>query len=322
MKTALICGISGQDGAYLADLLLGKGYRVVGTSRDAETSTFANLLRLGIRDRVETVSMALTDFRSVLQTLSRTGADEIYNLAGQTSVLLSFQQPVETFESIAVGTTNLLESIRFIGGPVRLYNAGSSESFGNTNGAAASEATPFRPRSPYATAKAAAYWAVANYREAYGVLACTGLLFNHESPLRSPRFVTRKVVLAAREIAKRGAGGLRLGNLSIHRDWGWAPEYVEAMWRMLQRDEPEDFVIATGESHSLAEFCRAVFAEFGLAFDDHVEFDETLLRPSDIAFGLGDATLARERLGWVARHKMRDVVREMVAAERAADAAR
>ncbi len=184
MKTALICGISGQDGAYLARLLLDQGYRVVGTSRDAQTANFRNLDRLGIRARVAVASMVLTDFRSTLQTLARIAPDEIYNLAGQTSVGLSFEQPVETLESIATGTLNLLEAIRFLDRPIRLYNAGSSECFGDTGGVAATEDTPFRPRSPYAVAKATAHWEVANYREAYGLFACSGILFNHESPLR------------------------------------------------------------------------------------------------------------------------------------------
>jgi GDP-D-mannose dehydratase len=191
-KTALICGISGQDGSYLAQLLLQKGYRVHGTARDAQATSFPNLLTLGIREQVSCHSMALNDFRSVLQVLAKVQADEIYNLAGQSSVGLSFDQPVETLESISVGTLNLLEVIRFLGRPVRLYSAGSSECFGNTDGQPADESTPFRPRSPYAVAKATAFWEVANYREAYNLFACTGILFNHESPLRPERFVTQK----------------------------------------------------------------------------------------------------------------------------------
>ena len=193
MKTALICGISGQDGAYLAQLLLCKGYTVCGTSRDAQMSSFRNLERLEIREQVKLMSMSLTDFRSVLQVLTKVQPDEVYNLAGQSSVGLSFDQPVETLESIATGTLNLLEAIRFIGAPVRFYNAGSGECFGETGEEGADENSPFRPRSPYAVAKAAAYWEVANYREAYGLFACSGILFNHESPLRPPRFVAQKL---------------------------------------------------------------------------------------------------------------------------------
>lgn len=315
--TALICGVSGQDGAYLAQLLLEKGYLVVGTSRDATTNSFANLRKLGIADRVETESMVLTDFRSVLQTLDRVAPDEIYNLAGQSSVGLSFQQPVETLDSIAGGTINLLEAVRFTGRPMKLYNAGSSECFGDTGGRAANEDMAFRPRSPYATAKATAHWAVANYREAYGLHACTGILFNHESPLRPARFVTRKIVSGACRIAREGGGVLRLGNLSVSRDWGWAPEYVDAMWRMLQTDAPADYVIATGQSNTLQAFCDAVFAELDLDPAAHVEMDENLKRPSDIDFGQGDAGRAARDLGWQASFKMADVVKAMVAAERA-----
>jgi GDPmannose 4,6-dehydratase len=315
MKTALICGVSGQDGAYLARLLLDKGYRVVGTSRDAQASSFANLRRLGIRERVAVESMVLTDFRSTLQTLAKVQPDELYNLAGQSSVGLSFQQPVETLESIATGTLNLLEAVRFLGRPIRLYNAGSSECFGDT-GAAANEDTAFHPRSPYAVAKATAHWEVANYREAYGLFACTGILFNHESPLRPERFVTRKIVSAACRIARGSPERLRLGNLSVFRDWGWASEYVDAMWRMLQLATPDDFVIATGESHSLGEFVSAAFAENGLDWREHVEPDPALLRPSDIGYNGGDAAKARASLGWEAQLRMPDVVRRMVAAER------
>jgi GDPmannose 4,6-dehydratase len=223
VRTALICGISGQDGALLAQLLLDQGYRVFGTSRDAQITTFGNLRRLGIRERVGLLSMTLTDFRSVFQVLKKAQPDEIYNLAGQSSVGLSFEQPVETLESNALGVLNLLEAIRFMGEPVRLYNACSGECFGDTDGAA-DEITPFHPRSPYAVAKAAAFWEVANYREAYRLFACSGLLFNHESPLRPERFVTRKVVAGACRIAEGSQERVRLGNLNVHRDWGWAPE--------------------------------------------------------------------------------------------------
>lgn len=314
-KTALICGISGQDGSYLAKLLLKKDYQVFGTSRDAQSSTFANLKKLGIKDAVFLKSMALTDFRSVLQLLSEIEPDEVYNLAGQSSVGLSFEQPVETLESIATGTLNLLEVIRFLDRPIRLYNAGSSECFGNTGGIPADESTPFHPRSPYAVAKAAAYWEVANYREAYGLFACTGILFNHESPLRPERFVTRKIVSAACRIAAGNDEKLKLGNLSIVRDWGWAPEYVEAMWRILQTESPEDFIVATGVSHSLEAFCSAAFSEVGLDWHEHVTMDVDLLRPSEIMIGCGNSKKAKAMLGWQAKAKMYDVVRKMIDAE-------
>jgi GDPmannose 4,6-dehydratase len=315
MKKALICGISGQDGTYLARLLLEKGYEVWGTSRDAELSSFRNLKGLGLFERVRRVSMSLNDFRSTLQVLRQVQPDEIYNLAGQSSVGLSFEQPVETLESISVGSLNLLEAVRFLDLPVRLYNAGSGECFGNTNGKAADEETPFRPRSPYAVAKAAAFWEVANYREAYGLYACSGILFNHESPLRPERFVTSKIVAAARRIAGGSGETLKLGNMEIERDWGWAPEYVDAMWRMLQQDEPDDYVIATGVTTSLRDFVTEVFDAVGLNADEHVVSDPALLRPSDIMTVHANPDKAKEKLGWEAKMKMRDVVREMVAAE-------
>jgi GDPmannose 4,6-dehydratase len=315
MKRTLICGISGQDGAYLAKLLLDKGYEVIGTSRDAQIGSFGNLDRLGIREKIRLESMAPNDFRSVLQVVRRSAPDEIYNLAGQSSVGLSFDQPVETLESIAIGTINLLEAIRFVGTPIRFYGAGSSECFGDTVGLAANEETPFRPRSPYAVAKSAAYWQVANYREAYGLFACTGILFNHESPLRPERFVTRKIIAAACRIASGHGERLKLGTTSIRRDWGWAPEYIDAMWRMLQADRADDFVIATGKNHSLAEFAEAAFGCFGLHWLDYTDIDENLFRPTDISEGRGDASKAARLLGWKARLGMHDIVREMIAAE-------
>lgn len=311
---ALICGISGQDGAYLAQFLLNKGYQVVGASRDAQMSSFANLVRLGIRDRVSTISLAITDFRSVLQGIQQVQPDEIYNLAGQSSVGLSFDQPVETMESVSIGVLNLLEAIRFVGGSIKLYNAGSSEVFGDTNGKAATEETPFHPQSPYAVAKASAHWIVANYRDAYGLFACTGILFNHESPLRPPRFVTQKIISTACRIAAGSDEVLKLGNIAIARDWGWAPEYVDAMWRMLQLDEPEDFVVATGVSRKLKDFITLAFEAVGLDWHDHVQSDSSFLRPSDILESMANPTKAREILGWQAQYQLDDVIRIMVEA--------
>jgi GDPmannose 4,6-dehydratase len=310
-KTALICGISGQDGSYLAQLLLQKGYQVHGTARDAQATSFPNLITLGIKEQISCHSMALNDFRSVLQVLAKVQPDEIYNLAGQSSVGLSFEQPVETLESISVGTLNLLEAVRFLGRPVRLYNAGSSECFGNTDGQPADESTPFRPRSPYAVAKATAFWEVANYREAYNLYACTGILFNHESPLRPERFVTQKIIKAAQRIAAGSTEKLRLGNISIARDWGWAPEYVKAMWLMLQQEKPEDYVVATGETHTLQEFVEESFSTVGLDWEAHVVTDQSLLRPSEIMVSRANPLKATKRLGWQACSKMRDVVRMM-----------
>lgn len=316
-RTALICGISGQDGAYLAQRLLKKGYRVVGASRDAQMSSFHNLAKLGIRDQIEVASMALSDFRSVLQVLAKYQPDEVYNLAGQSSVGLSFEQPVETLESISIGTLNLLEGIRFLNRDIRLYNAGSSECFGDTGATPANEQTAFRPRSPYAVAKAAAFWQVANYREAYGLFACSGILFNHESPLRPERFVTQKIVRAVCRIAAGSKERLTLGRLDIQRDWGWAPEYIEAMSKMLQQPQPEDFVIATGETNSLRDFVETAFATVNLDWHDHVDSDPVLMRPTDLAVSRADPSHAATRLGWKAQTHMREVVRKMADSEQA-----
>lgn len=314
-RRALICGVSGQDGAYLARLLLGKGYEVWGTSRDAETSPFSSLKKLGILDQVKTISMSIVDFRSVLQALSKVNPDEVYNLAGQSSVSLSFDQPVETLESITLGTVNLLESIRFLDSNIRLYNAGSSECFGDICGVSATENTAFHPKSPYAIAKAAATWQVDLYRQAYGLFACTGIMFNHESPLRSERFVTRKIIAAACRIAQGSGEKLELGNIEVHRDWGWAPEYVDAMWRMLNHGEPQDFIIATGVTQSLRDFLMTAFDAVNLDWNDHVQANPDLLRPSDPLVIGGVATKAKETLLWEAEFKGADLVRRLVKEE-------
>ena len=311
-KKVLICGVSGQDGAFLSRFLIGKGYDVHGTARDAQMASFSNLIKLGIRDQIKFHSMALNDFRSVLQVLSHVQPDEIYNLAGQSSVGLSFDQPVETLESISVGTLNLLEAIRFMKRPIRLYNAGSSECFGNTGGQPADENTPFRPRSPYAVAKATAFWEIANYREAYNLYASTGILFNHESSLRPERFVTQKIVRSACRIANGASEKLRLGNIEIARDWGWAPEYVEAMWMILQQEKADDFVIATGETNRLEDFVAEVFRCVGLDWRDHVESDASLLRPSEIMVSRANPEKSARILGWQATYRMKDVARMMV----------
>jgi len=311
MKRALICGIGGQDGAYLARLLLGKGYAVFGTSRDAQVSAFTNLQRLGIRAQVQTLSMALNDFRSVLHGLNRVAPDEVYNLSGQSSVGLSFEQPVETMESISLGTLNLLEAIRFLGKDIRYYNAGSSECFGDTNGEPANEHTSFRPRSPYAVAKCAAHWQVANYREAYHLFGCTGILFNHESSLRPERFVTKKIIETARRISKGSTERLVLGNTKIIRDWGWASEYVDAMWRMLQMESPDDYVIATGRSVSLEYFIECAFAEFGLDWEEYIESRQDLFRPTEIMENRANPQQAESKLGWRAETSIENVVKMM-----------
>ena len=314
-RIALIFGIGGQDGSLLADFLVRRGYAVHGTSRDREASSFTNLRRLGLVDQVRLHSAVLNDFRSVVQVIGTVRPDEIYNLAGQSSVGLSFEQPVETLDSIVHGTVNILEAIRFLGIGARFYNASSSECFGNTERGPADESHPFHPRSPYGVGKAAAYWAVANYRESYDLFACSGLLFNHESPLRPARYVTQKIVRGAADIAERRTDRLRLGELSIARDWGWAPEYVDAMWRMLNHDQPEDFVIATGEVHTLEAFVQLAFGCFGLNWRDHVESDASLKRPADITLSVGDPGKARRLLGWSAETAMPGVVTKLVEAE-------
>jgi len=310
-KIALVCGITGQDGAYLAQLLLTKGYKVIGTSRDAEASSFSNLDKLGIRSQVSLTSMSLNDFRSVLQVISKFEPEEIYNLAGQTSVGLSFSQPVEAMESISAGVLNLLEVVRFVNRKIRIYNAGSGEAFGDTGGSPADEKTAFRPRSPYAVAKAAGFWQVANYREAYDLFACTGLLFNHESPLRPQRFVTQKIINGAREIASGNLKSLVLGNLDITRDWGWAPEYVEAMWMMLQSPSPDDFVIATGISYSLEQFVEKAFLSYNLDWRKYVQVDKSFFRPLDIKVSQADPAKAKKMLGWQANLTLEHIIKRM-----------
>lgn len=314
-KKALIIGISGQDGSYLAHFLLNKGYTVIGTSRDAMLSHFDNLRRLNIREKITLESVSLNDFRSVLQVLNKYKPDEVYNLAGQSSVGLSFDQPVETYESVSIAVLNLLEAIRFLDLPIRLYNASSSECFGNTNGEQATEKTPFHPRSPYAVAKAAAFWQVANYREAYHMFACSGILFNHESPLRPSRFVTSKIVRAACRIYKGSKEKLHLGNISVERDWGWAPEFVDAMWRMLQQDEPDDYVVATGQTNPLQDFIQEVFSALDLNWRNHVQHNPTLFRPTDIQVSVANTEKAEKQLDWKAQYLMKDVTKMMVEAE-------
>lgn len=315
-KTALVFGVSGQDGAYLSRLLLDRGYTVHGTSRDREMANLANLRRLGTLPRVHLHSAALNDFRSVLQVIREVQPDEIYNLAAQSSVGLSFDQPVETIDGIVNGTINILEAIRVLGLPTRFYNASSSECLGNTPDGPADENTPFRPCSPYGVGKAAAHWLVANYRDAYGLFACSGILFNHESPLRPARFVTQKIIRGAVDVAQGKAEGLALGNLGVARDWGWAPEYVDAMWRMLQIDRPEDFVIASGTLHTLEEFVATAFSLLGLDWKAHVTTQPDLLRPLDIHTSVGNPAKAARLLGWRAGTSLERMIGKLIEAER------
>ncbi len=312
-KTALICGVSGQDGSLLAKFLLEKGYQVFGTSRNVKN--ISNLKKLGIETQVSVLSLSLTDAHQVQQVMESVKPDEAYNLAGQSSVGLSFKQPVETIESHVLGTLYLLEAIRNLGGHARFFNAGSGDCFADAGKEEANEGTPFSPRSPYAVAKVAAFFETKNYREMYHIYACTGIMFNHESPLRPESFVTKKIVQAACRIAQGSKEKLNLGNLTIRRDWGWAEEYVDAMWRMLQQDIAEDFVIATGQSHSLEDFVAQAFQAVDLDWQKHVEVDESLLRKHEVLESKGDAGKAKERLDWQATYTMNDVVKSMVGAE-------
>jgi len=314
-KTALITGITGQDGAYLAKFLLSKGYSVFGTSRSTQTRASGNLEIVGIENDVALVTVNPLDFLSVTAVVDKVRPDEIYNLSAQSSVGRSFDIPLQTIESISGGTLNILEAVRQADHPIKLYSAGSSECFGNTDGVPASEATIFQPQSPYAVAKVSAFFEVKNYREAYGLFACTGITFNHESPLRPPQYVTRKIVQSAVQISRGEGHELRLGNLTIERDWGWAPEYVCAMWAMLQQQSPEDYVLATGESNKLEDFVDAAFGQLDLDWRNHVVKDSGLIRPKDFALSRADPTNAQKKLGWKATSRMRDVVSKMIEAE-------
>jgi GDPmannose 4,6-dehydratase len=310
---ALIIGVSGQDGAYLAKHLLGQGYEVIGLSRDAEASSFRNLSLLAIKDQIVLDSISSSDFRSVAQVVQRYKPDEIYNLAGQSSVGLSFNQPVETIESHLQATITILEVIKFLDKPIKFYNACSSECFGEVEvNNPANEDSPFRPRSPYALGKAAAFWAVANYREAYGLFACSGILGNHESPLRPKRFVTQKIIQTVDQISKGQADKLVLGNTEVIRDWGWAEDYVEAMALMLKQAEPNDFVIATGESCSLHTFVELVFQEYGLKSESYLETNSSLFRPTDIKASYLNPKKALELLGWKAKYQVDGVIKELI----------
>jgi GDPmannose 4,6-dehydratase len=314
-RKALIIGITGQDGAYLAQHLLARGYEVHGTSRDAELADLGKLRTLDIIRDVRLHSMILSDFRSVMQTILTVGPEEIYNLGGQSSVGLSFQQPVETLQGIVLGTINILEVLRFHGTDARFYNACSSECFGNTSEAGADENTAFHPRSPYAVAKATAYWEVINYREAYGVRASSGILFNHESPLRPARFVTRKIVQGAVQAKRDPSFRLRLGDLSVSRDWGWAPDYVQAMHAIVEHGAQEDFVIATGRSATLESFVKMTFAKLGLDHREFVVHDPELVRPTEIRFSRGNPRKAAEVLQWRAETALEDVIDRLVESE-------
>jgi GDPmannose 4,6-dehydratase len=269
------------------------------------------LKKLDIHMDVELISLAPNDFRSVLKVLATITPNEVYNLAGQTSVGLSFEQPVECMESIAGGTLNFLEVLRYLGAPTKLFSAGSSECFGDTQGKKANESSAFHPQSPYAVAKSTSFWQVANYREAYGLFCCTGILANHESPLRAQRFVTQKIIAGVQNIKRGESQELRLGNLEVWRDWGWAPEYVVAMHSMLKAPKPKDYLIASGETRSLREFVSTAFMVAGLKDTSYLASDDTFLRPSDLKYSGMDPSLIKKELGWEASTKLEDIVSRM-----------
>jgi len=319
MKKALITGITGQDGSYLAELLLSKGYEVFGIVRRSSSLNTSRIDHLyedpheeGARLRL--VYGDLTDGSSLARILREVQPDEIYNLGAQSHVRTSFDLPEYTVDVAGLGTIRLLEAIRQAGFPSRFYQASSSELFGNAP-PPQSEATPFQPRSPYAVGKLAAYWATVNYREAYGIFACNGILFNHESPRRGETFVTRKIARAAAQIYLGRQDRLYLGNLDARRDWGFAGDYVEAMWLMLQQDRPDDYVVATGQSHSVREFLDEAFGYLGMDWTQYVEVDPRYTRPTEVDHLEGDSSKAREMLGWVPKVGFKELVEIMVHAE-------
>ena len=312
-RTALITGITGQDGSYLADFLLTKGYRVVGMVRRASTENFERIEHL--RGRVEICQADLLDQLSLINLLRQVRPREVYNLAAQSFVPTSWEQPVLTGEFTALGVTRLLEAIRLVDREIRFYQASSSEMFGKVRETPQTEETPFYPRSPYGVAKIYGHWITVNYRESYGVFACSGILFNHESPRRGKEFVTRKVTDAVARIKTGLTETLSLGNLQARRDWGFAGDYVEAMWLMLQQPKPDNYVVATGEAHSVQEFCELAFAHAGLRWQDHVVVEPALVRPAEVDTLLGDAGKAKLVLGWQPTVAFRTLVEMMTDAD-------
>jgi GDPmannose 4,6-dehydratase len=312
-RTALITGVTGQDGSYLAEFLLAKGYRVCGMVRRSSTENFQRIEHL--RDRLELHQADLLDQTSIAQVLTQVRPHEIYNLAAMSFVPTSWQQPVLTAEYTALGVTRLLDAIRQICPESRFYQASSSEMFGQVREAPQSETTPFRPRSPYGVAKVYGHYITVNYRESYGLFACSGILFNHESPRRGLEFVTRKISHGVARIKLGLASELRLGNLQPRRDWGFAGDYVRAMWLMLQQDEPDDYVVGTGQAHSVEEFVRVAFDQVGLPWRAHVVVDPKFYRPAEVDLLLANPAKARDRLGWEPGVSFDQLVARMVEAD-------
>jgi GDPmannose 4,6-dehydratase len=313
VKTALITGITGQDGSYLAELLLAKGYRVVGIVRRSSTTPYERIAHLV--DRVELASADLLDQTSLTDVVQATRPDEIYNLAAQSFVQTSWNQPVLTGEFTALGVTRMLEAVRKAAPEARFYQASSSEQFGKVVETPQRESTPFYPRSPYGVAKLYGHWITVNYRESFNLFAVSGILFNHESPRRGLEFVTRKISDGVARIKLGLQRELRLGNLDARRDWGFAGDYVDAMWRMLQQDSPDDFVIGTGETYSVRDFCDAAFGAVGLDYREFVVQDERFFRPAEVDLLVSDPALARERLGWTPHVGFAELVQMMVEAD-------
>ena len=313
MPKALITGVTGQDGSYLAELLLAKGYEVVGVVRRTSHHSYERIEHL--IDRLEIVAADLLDQHSLTQVIQQARPDEVYNLAAQSYVPTSWTQPVLTGEFTALGVTRILEAIRLAHPSARFYQASSSEMFGRVQETPQTERTSFYPRSPYGVAKVYGHWITVNYRESYGIYAVSGILFNHESPRRGIEFVTRKVTDGVARIKLGLATELRLGNLDARRDWGFAGDYVDAMWRMLQQPEPRDYVIATGETHSVRRFCEIAFGHVGLKWEDHVVTDEKFMRPAEVDLLIGDPSKAENKLGWKRKCSFEDLVTMMVDAD-------
>lgn len=316
-KTALITGITGQDGAYLAQLLLSKGYEVHGLARRSSTADVntTRLKWLGIEKDVRIVDGNLTDLSGLARTIREVKPDEVYNLAAQSFVKSSWQQPILTGNVTGIGVTNVLEALRLESPGARFYQASSSEMYGLIQEPMQSETTPFHPRSPYAVAKLYGHWITINYRESFGMHASSGILFNHESPLRGIEFVTRKVTDAVARIKKGTARELRLGNIDAKRDWGHSKDYVRAMWLMLQQDQPDDYVVATGRTTTVRDMCRIAFEHVGLRIDDYLVIDPELFRPAEVEILLGNPAKAKQKLGWEATTSLEDMIREMVDAD-------
>lgn len=312
-KRALITGITGQDGSYLAEFLLTRGYEVIGMVRRSSTVNFERIRH--IQDKITLVSGDLLDEVSLIHILREHRPHEVYNLAAQSFVQTSWPQPVFTGETTALGVTRLLDAVRIVDPEIRFYQASSSEMFGKVVEVPQKETTPFYPRSPYGVAKVYGHWITVNYRESYGMHATSGILFNHESPRRGLEFVTRKISHGVARIKLGLDEELRLGNLEARRDWGFAGDYVEAMWLMLQQDQPEDYVIATGETHSVREFCELAFGYVGLDYRDYVVIDQRFMRPAEVDLLIGDASKARQKLGWQPRTTFPELVQMMVEAD-------